>query len=86
MPVKTYTRTVETIFTRDEIKDLLQKAHAHCKDAVKPIPHRIGRTRRRTVKYRKREEYLNCIKQYIYREMGAKLGLSPEQVEALVRS
>jgi len=86
MPTKTYTRTVETIFTREELQSLLKRAHEHCKATVKPIPHRIGRTRRRTVVYRKRDEYLNCIKEYIYREMGAKLGLSPEQVAALVRS
>jgi hypothetical protein len=86
MPTKTYTRTVESIFTIEQIKDLLRNAHNHCKTQVKAVPHRIGKSRRRTVIMRRRDEYLNCIRQYIYEQIGNKLGLTPEQVASLVRS
>ena len=65
MPVKTYTRQVLTLFTREEMARLLKEAHDHCKASVKPTYHKIGRTRQRSVIYRERSAYLNCIKEYI---------------------
>jgi hypothetical protein len=65
MPTKSYTRQVITLFTRDEVSRLLKEAHDACKAKVKPTYHKIGRTRQRSVVYRERDAYLNCIKEYI---------------------
>jgi Mg2+ and Co2+ transporter CorA len=72
MPVKTYTREVPTLLTRDEMRDLLKRAHAHCKTAVKLKRHSIGKKRPRTVVFRSREEYLACIKSFIDKELEEK--------------
>ena len=65
MPTKTYTRQVVTLFTREEMANLLKEAHNYCKSKVKPTYHKIGHTRPRSVVYRNRSEYLACIKDYI---------------------
>jgi hypothetical protein len=66
MPTKTYTRVVETLFTREEMKTLLEEAHKHCKDAIKMTLHKIGKKRPRSVIMRKRDDYLDCIKKFIH--------------------
>jgi len=73
MPTKTYTRTVETFFTKDEMTALFREAHAHCKAAVPATIHRIGK-RGRLVKMRPRSEYLACIKEYINRKVMERAG------------
>ena len=65
MPTKTYTRTITTLFTREEMANLLKEAHNVCKTKVKPTYHKIGRSRPRSVVFRSRAEYLSCIKDYI---------------------
>jgi hypothetical protein len=86
MPKKTYTREVETLFSKEEMTVLMREAHAHCKNAVKETLHRIGKTRRRTVKMRKREDYLNCIKEFIHRRIAERAGVPVEQVKTLIGS
>jgi hypothetical protein len=73
MPAKTYTRQVLTLFTREEMASLLKEAHNACKAKVKPRLHKIGRTRQRTVVYRERAEYLNCIKEYINNKIAERV-------------
>ena len=65
MPTKTYTRTITTLFTKEEMTNLLKEAHNVCKSKVKPTYHKIGRTRPRSVVFRSRADYLACIKEYI---------------------
>jgi len=72
MPVKTYTREVETLFSKDEMSALFKEAHSYCKNAVAPKPHRIGK-RGRLVIYRPRSEYLNCIKNYIQKKVDERV-------------
>jgi hypothetical protein len=86
MPVKTYTREVQTIFTREEMRTLLESAHRECKAKVAIVPHRIGVKRKRTVLMRKRSDYLDCIKDYIHSKLAERLGIPKEQVKALLGS
>jgi hypothetical protein len=65
MPTKTYTREVQTLFTREEMAGLLKEAHNYCKSKVPRVYHKIGRTRPRSVIFRTRDSYLSCIKEYI---------------------
>ena len=64
MPTKTYTRSVITLFTKDEIASLLREAHNACKTKIKPTYHKIGK-RGRPIIARSRDQYVNCIKEYI---------------------
>jgi hypothetical protein len=84
-PKKTYVREVQPIFTREEMRTLLKAAHAHCKDTVKFVLHRIGQTRKRTVFMRKRDEYLACIRDFIYSKIAERFGVPKEEVEKLLR-
>ena len=73
MPTKTYTREVQTIFTREEMQALLKEAHEHCKREVAPEYHQIGKNRKRSVVYRPRGKYLDCIKNYIHAKIQERL-------------
>jgi hypothetical protein len=85
-PKKVYKREVQPIFTREEMRTLLQEAHAHCKDKIKEVPHRIGVKRKRTVLMRRRKDYLDCIQDYIHTKLAERLGVPKEQVKALLAS
>jgi hypothetical protein len=85
-PKKTYVREVQTIFTRDEMRELLKEAHTECKKTIPIEPHRIGRTRKRTVLMRRREKYLDCIKSYIHKKLAERLGIPVEEVAKLLAS
>ena len=74
MPVKTYTREVIRLFTKDELAQLLKEAHDHCKATVKPTYHHVGRKRPRALIARPRDAYQQCIKQYINQKIQEKLG------------
>ena len=65
MPKKTYTREVITLFSKDELSDLLKQAHEHCKSVVKAKGHYVGKKRKRRVITRPRAEYQACIKRFI---------------------
>ena len=71
---KTYTREVVRFFTREELQDLLKRAHAECKKEVPLVVHQIGKTRKRTVLMRQADAYRNCIKRKIIEALKAKLG------------
>ncbi len=69
MPERTYTRTVYTLFTREEMAELLREAHEHCKSEIKVSYHYVGKKRKRPVIARNREGYLRCIKDYINKKV-----------------
>ncbi len=73
MPVKTYTVRRVTVFTAEELRELLKEAHEYCNTAVKPKPHRIGK-RKRLVITRPKTEYQTCIKNYIEKKIQEKIG------------
>lgn len=73
MPEKTYTRLVYRLFTREELADLLKRAHDHCKKAVKLTYHRIGKARKRPIIARDRSEYMACIRSYIDSEIKKRI-------------
>jgi hypothetical protein len=75
---KTYTREVYRFFTREELQELLKRAHAECKKEVPLTVHQIGVKRKRTVMMRKREDYKNCIRKKILEELKRKI---PEGVK-----
>jgi len=62
---KTYTREVYRFFTREELAELLKRAHEECKKEVPLTVHRTGKKRQRTVITHKKEEYLSCIRRKI---------------------
>jgi len=73
MPTKTYTREVTTLFTKEEIAQLLKEAHEHCKREVKPTWHQIGKTRKRGILARPRRQYQECIKRYINQKIKERI-------------
>jgi hypothetical protein len=75
---KTYTREVYRFFTREELQDLLKRAHAECKKEVPLVVHKHKGKRERTVMMRKREDYLKCIRRKIIEELKKKI---PEGVK-----
>ena len=74
MPVKTYTREVWTVFTQEELKDILKQAHEYCKEHVPRVRHKIGRKRQRTVWTRPREQYQQCIRNFIEQKIKEREG------------
>jgi len=71
---KTYTREVRRFFTREELADLLKKAHEECKKEVPLTVHQIGTKRKRTVLMRRADAYRSCIKKKIVEALKSKLG------------
>jgi hypothetical protein len=76
LKVTTYTREYRHVFSFDEIKSILKEAHKHCKDTVKATPHRIGKARRLVIAPT-RQEYLNCIRNYINEKIKERIGQPP---------
>jgi len=74
VPTKTYTREVITLFTKDELAQLLREAHEYCKREVKPTYHHVGKTRKRAIIARPRGAYQDCIKRYINQKIQEKIG------------
>ena len=68
-----YTITRRHPFTFEDVKELLKKAHEHCKKTVKAVPHRVGKAKRLVISP-PRSEYLKCIREYIYAEIEKKVG------------
>ena len=74
MPIKEYKREVLTLFTKDELAQLLKEAHEHCKREVKPTYHHVGKKRKRAIIARPRGAYQDCIKRYINQKIQERLG------------
>ena len=68
-----YTITRRHPFTFEDIKELLRKAHEHCKKTVPAKPHRVGKAKRLVISP-PRGDYLKCIRDYIYAEIEKKIG------------
>lgn len=73
MPEKTYMRTVYRLFTREELSEMLKRAHEECKREVPLSYHRIGVKRKRPIIARNREQYLACIRRKIDEEIKKRL-------------
>jgi hypothetical protein len=71
--VKTYTREVRRLFTKDEVASLLKEAHNYCKANLKVTYHTIGRKRPRNVLTVPREQYQACIRDYIAKKIQERL-------------
>jgi len=70
---KTYTREVIRLFTREELAELLKRAHEHCKATVGLTYHSIGKARKRNVVMRPATAYRECIKDFINKAVQDKL-------------
>jgi len=73
MLVKTYTREIRRLFTKDEVASLLRDAHNYCKANLKVTYHPIGKKRPRNVLAIPRDEYQRCIKDYIMKKIEERL-------------
>lgn len=65
MPEKTYTVVRYTLFTQEEFRELLRRAHEECKREVPITAHRIGKNKKRLMISHPRQQYLACIKRKI---------------------
>jgi hypothetical protein len=71
--VKTYTREIRRLFTKDEVATLLKEAHNFCKVNLKPTYHAIGQRRKRNVISVPRDQYQTCIRDYIEKKIQERL-------------
>ena len=69
----TYTREVYRFISREELRELLKRAHEECKREVPLTVHRTGKKRERTVLTRPRDEYLACIRRKILEEIAKRI-------------
>jgi hypothetical protein len=58
-------KTRGSIFSLAEMHALLKEAHEYCKKTILPTKHKVGKSSPRTKFTRSREDYLNCIREYI---------------------
>jgi len=71
--VKEYTVKRLRIVTREELAEMLKKAHEECKAEVKPTYHQIGKSRKRATVSRPAVQYRECIKRKINEYIKSKL-------------
>ncbi len=64
MPEKTYTVKRFTLFTQEEFRELLRRAHEECNREVPITAHRIGKRGRLMIAH-PRQQYLACIRRKI---------------------